>query len=147
MIYVWLILLVLMIIAELATLTALVTIWFIPPAIISLILAYLNVSTWIQIAVFLILSLFNLTQTKKIVKFLERKPKFYSNSDSLINKEATLITAINKTSQGTLKINDVIWNVKTIDDTELEEGTVVKIQAIKGNTLIVEKKGEDLIKV
>lgn len=147
MIYVWLILLVLMIIAELATLTALVTIWFIPPAIISLILAYLNVSTWIQIAVFLILSLFNLTQTKKIVKFLERKPKFYSNSDSLINKEATLITAINKTSQGTLKINDVIWNVKTIDDTELEKGTIVKIQAIKGNTLIVEKKGEDLNKV
>ena len=147
MIYVWLFLLVLMIIAELATLTALVTIWFIPPAIISLILAYLNVSTWIQIAVFLILSLFNLTQTKKIVKFLERKPKFYSNSDSLINKEATLITAINKTSQGTLKINDVIWNVKTIDDTELEKGTIVKIQAIKGNTLIVEKKGEDLIKV
>ena len=147
MIYVWLILLVLMIIAELATLTALVTIWFIPPAIISLILAYLNVSTWIQIAVFLILSLFNLTQTKKIVKFLERKPKFYSNSDSLINKEATLITAINKTSQGTLKINDVIWNVKTIDDTELEKGTIVKKQAIKGNTLIVEKKGEDLNKV
>ena len=147
MIYVWLILLVLMIIAELATLTALITIWFIPPAIISLILAYLNVSTWIQIAVFLILSLFNLTQTEKIVKFLERKPKFYSNSDSLINKEATLITAINKTSQGTLKINDVIWNVKTIDDTELEKGTIVKIQAIKGNTLIVEKKGEDLIKV
>ena len=147
MIYVWLILLVLMIIAELATLTALVTIWFIPPAIISLILAYLNVSTWIQIAVFLILSLFNLTQTKKIVKFLERKPKFQSNSDSLINKEATLITAINKTSQGTLKINDVIWNVKTIDDTELEKGTIVKIQAIKGNTLIVEKKGEDLNKV
>ena len=147
MIYVWLILLVLMIIAELATLTALVTIWFIPPAIISFILAYLNVSTWIQIAVFLILSLFNLTQTKKIVKFLERKPKFYSNSDSLINKEATLITAINKTSQGTLKINDVIWNVKTIDDTELEKGTIVKIQAIKGNTLIVEKKGEDLNKV
>ena len=147
MIYVWLFLLVLMIIAELATLTALVTIWFIPPAIISLILAYLNVSTWIQIAVFLILSLFNLTQTKKIVKFLERKPKFYSNSDSLINKEATLITAINKTSQGTLKINDVIWNVKTIDDTELEKGTIVKIQAIKGNTLIVEKKGEDLNKV
>ena len=147
MIYVWLILLVLMIIAELATLTALVTIWFIPPAIISLILAYLNVSTWIQIAVFLILSLFNLTQTKKIVKFLERKPKFQSNSDSLINKEAILLTAITETSKGTLKINDVTWYVKTIDDTELEEGTVVKIQAIKGNTLIVEKKGEDLIKV
>ena len=41
-------------------------------------------------------------------------------------------------------INDVIWYVKTIDDIELEKGTIVKIQAIKGNTLIVEKKGEDL---
>lgn len=147
MIYVWLFLLVLMIIAELATLTALVTIWFIPPAMIALILAYFNVSVWIQIVVFLIVSIFNLAQTKKIVKFLERKPKFQSNSDSLINKEAILLTAITETSKGTLKINDVTWYVKTIDDTELEEGTVVKIQAIKGNTLIVEKKGEDLIKV
>ena len=62
MIYVWLFLLVLMIIAELATLTALVTIWFIPPAMIALILAYFNVSVWIQIVVFLIVSIFNLTQ-------------------------------------------------------------------------------------
>ena len=147
MIYVWLILLVLMIIAELATLTALVTIWFIPPAIIALILAYLNVSTWIQFAVFTIISLFNLTQTKKIVKFLERKPKFQSNSDSLIDKEAKLITAITKTAKGTLKVNDVVWYVKTIDDIELKEGTIVKIYAIEGNTLIVEKKGEDLNKV
>ena len=147
MIYVWLFLLVLMIIAELATLTALVTIWFIPTAMIALILAYFNVSVWIQIVVFLIVSIFNLTQTKKIVKFLERKPKFQSNSDSLINKEAILLTAITETSKGTLRINDVTWYVKTIDDIELEEGTVVKIQAIKGNTLIVEKKGEDLIKV
>jgi membrane protein implicated in regulation of membrane protease activity len=81
------------------------------------------------------------------VKFLERKPKFQSNLDSLINKEAILLTAITETSKGTLRINDVTWYVKTIDDIELEEGTVVKIQAIKGNTLIVEKKGEDLIKV
>lgn len=144
MIYVWLILLVLMTIAELATLTALVTIWFIPSAIIALILAYLNVSVWIQIVVFIIVSIFNLTQTKKIVKFLERKPKFNSNSESLINKETILLTPITKTSKGTLKINDVIWYVKTIDDIELEKGTIVKIQAIKGNTLIVEKKGEDL---
>ena len=54
MIYFWLGVVVLAIAAEAAT-TDLIAIWFMPAALVSLILALLDVPLWIQIVVFIVL--------------------------------------------------------------------------------------------
>ena len=40
---------------------------------------------------------------------------------------------------GTAKIGDVVWSVKSKDETVLEKDEIVKIVAIEGNKLIAEK--------
>lgn len=37
---------------------------------------------------------------------------------------------------GSAKINDVVWNIKSADDSVLNEGDIVEIVEISGNKLI-----------
>ena len=44
---------------------------------------------------------------------------------------------------GEVKIGDVIYNAKSIDNKPIEEGKDIVIKAIEGNTLVVETKKEN----
>ena len=56
MIWIWLAVMILALVCEGVT-TALVSIWFVPPAIIAMVLAVLEVDVWIQAVVFFAVSI------------------------------------------------------------------------------------------
>ncbi len=138
----WIVLLVFCIIAEVATSVALVTIWFMPGAIIAAILAAFRVSIVVQIIVFLIVSIISLFITKEIVVKKRLAKQFeQTNINSLIGKSAKLQDDCSAYKKSSIKVGDVVWSVKTLEDDLLEAGTIVKVVSVEGNTLIV-KKGD-----
>ena len=58
-------------------------------------------------------------------------------------KEYVLKKAIEPNKLGEVKIGDVIYNAKSIENMPIEEGKEIVIKAIEGNTLVVETKKEN----
>ena len=121
----------------------LVSVWFIFGGLISLILAACGVSYVIQIAVFLVVSIALLLGLRKItLKWLTRKT-VKTNTDALVGKTYELIDAITKHSNGSIKINGIVWTATTEDESEIKAGTEVIITSISGNKVIVKKSSEN----
>ena len=75
MIYVWLGVVVMAIVAEAAT-TDLIAIWFMPAALVSLILAVAHIPLWIQVVVFIALVVAFLALSKTFLrKYLKKHSK------------------------------------------------------------------------
>ncbi len=131
------------IIIELATL-GLTTIWFAAGAFAAFIAAALDLALWIQIGLFIIVSLVLLFCTRPLaVKYLNAKTS-KTNLDSLIGKSARVTKTIdNIQAQGQAKVNGMEWTARSADDdVVIPEGTVVTILKISGVKLIVEEKKE-----
>ena len=58
-------------------------------------------------------------------------------------KEYVLKKSIEPNKLGEVKIGDVIYNAKSIENVPIEEGKEIVIKAIEGNTLVVETKKEN----
>lgn len=138
-IWIWLAVACLSLIIELFT-WQMVTIWFVPSAIISLILAACGVTVEIQVPVFIVLSLVLIFSLRKIsLKYL-LKNKDKTNIDSLIGKKTKLISPINLENQGSVKINGVVWTaVGENDNVSIDVGKTVEIISVNGNKLIVKE--------
>ena len=136
-VYIWVAIILLAIVVEIAT-VELVGIWFVPGALIALILALFGVHWAIQVGVFAVATvLFIMLFRKKLIQYLS-KDKSKTNTDLLIGKELKLITPIAFQTPGSVKINGVEWSATLEDETaELKEGSLVKVVEIKGNKLIV----------
>ena len=86
-------------------------------------------------------SLVLLLSLRKIaLKILLKNTDTKTNANEVIGKKFKLLTDISEDA-GTIKINDVIWNVVSDNGKPIKKGTVVEIIEIKGNKYIV-KKGE-----
>lgn len=136
-VYIWVAIILLAIVVEIAT-VELVGIWFFPGALIALVLALFGVHLAIQVGVFTVATvLFIIFFRKKLIQYLS-KDKSKTNTDLLIGKELKLITPIAFQTPGSVKINGVVWSASLEDETaELKEGSLVKVVEIKGNKLIV----------
>lgn len=135
--YVWLGVMVLAIIIE-ATTSTLVSIWFIPSAIISLILALCKVDLWIQITVFVVVSALLLICTRKFVEKLLKKNKTeHTNLDAVIGQSAVVTERISNVEEtGAVKIMGKEWTARSVDDSVFEIGDVVTVDEIRGVKLI-----------
>lgn len=132
----WAVIAVVFLIAEIAT-VALVSIWFMCGAVVSLILASLNASITIQIIAFIFVSIILLFLTIPYVKKLKSK-KVGTNADMFIGKTYELIQEIKFNTPGLIKIRDITWNAESGE--EVSKGVLVKVIKIEGNKLIVEKE-------
>ena len=92
--FIWLGIVLLSVIVEVST-VALVSIWFMPSALVAMILAFCGVPLWIQILVFLILSALCLLFAKPLSKKVLGVKHVATNADSVIGEEAVVIEAIN----------------------------------------------------
>lgn len=122
-----------------ATLTA---IWFMPAALVSLILALCNVSWQIQVLTFAILSLiFVLIGTTVIRKRFSKKKHIPTNSDRLLDTAGLVTETINNSiPTGEVKSDGKRWSARSEDGSIIEEGEMVTILRIEGVKLIVKKK-------
>ena len=137
----WLILFVILLVIEIFTL-GLTTIWFAGGALVSWVLALLNVSLPLQVVVFLVVSVVLLVLTRPVaVKYFNRKRE-RTNAEGLIGQTAVVTEAIDSVhSTGVVMVNGVEWSAKTDEPEEIiEKDTLVSIEGIQGVKLIVKQK-------
>lgn len=136
----WLVLLILFIVMESVT-TSLVSIWFAAGSLAALILAGLKVQFWVQITVFVAVSIVLLLATRPFAKkFLE--PKITkTNFDRIIGEICLVEEEINNLNEtGSVKIKGTTWTARSSEDKILPVGTTVEIIRIEGVKVFVSEK-------
>lgn len=138
-IYIWLAITVIALIVEFST-ADMVSIWFAGGGLIALVLSAINVWWAWQILAFIVISVVLLVAFRKVLLSKLDKGTVKTNASQVIGQEYRLLTAIGLNQTGTIKINDVIWRVDTLEQAqEISEGCLVRIIDIKGNKYIVEE--------
>ncbi|HKM11424.1 MAG TPA: NfeD family protein [Bacilli bacterium] len=122
---------------ELST-ASFVSIWFALGALVSLVLAIFNVKWFIQVPVFVVISVVALVISRPIyTKYLKNKAGDNpTNADAIVGQVYQLRTPIMNNQKGTVQVRDVIWDV--VSDQPIDAGQKVKVIRIAGNRLEVE---------
>lgn len=139
MIYVWLAVVILSVVVEAVT-NELLTIWFAIAGLICVILSAFQIEWYITLPVFIAVSTALILGLRKIsIKLLNKKCDDKTNADAVFGKKFVLLSKISLNQPGTIKVNDVVWNVLTENNGEVvEEGSLVKVLRLSGNKYIVE---------
>ena len=138
---IWLIVFVACIVIEIITM-GLTTIWFAGGALIAAVGAALNAPLWLQIVLFVAVSLVLLYFTRPIAVKYFNKDRVRTNAESLVGKQAIVISEIdNLQGIGQVTVGGQEWSARTtIEGITLPVGSVVIVRAISGVKLMVEEK-------
>ena len=136
----WLIVFVVLLIVEIATM-GLTTVWFAGGALIAFLAAYIGFGVVVQVVVFLVVSILLLILTRPLaVKFFNQERQ-KTNAESLIGQKAIVKEEINTLqATGRVEVNGMEWSAKTEESEIIEADTIVSIRGIQGVKLIVEKE-------
>ncbi len=122
----------------------LVSCWFAPSAIVSMILSGFVDIFWVQLLVFLVLSAILLAVARKLVKKrLATKGEPALNADGLIGRTGVVQEAVNNIAEtGSVKVGGLVWTARSLGEEEIPPETVVAIREIRGVKLICEPVSE-----
>ena len=139
MLYVWIAVLVLAVVAEAMT-SDLVAIWFVPAAIVSMALVLLSAPLWLQILVFVAVGLALVIATRPLCRKLMKSSSARTNADALIGKTCIVTEEIRNIDEvGEVKIGGLCWSARAADaDRVIAVGEQVVVMEIQGVKLIVE---------
>lgn len=139
--WIWLGVTVAAIVFEASTL-ALVAVWFIPSALVSLVISLFRLPVWLQAAVFLAMSLALMIFLKPFMKKVLKVRYSPTNADTVIGKTGTVIEKIdNIAATGAVKADGKVWTARSNDDSvTIDEGSLVRAVAIEGVKLICKKE-------
>ena len=124
----------------------LVAIWFVPGALISMIIALFGVDFWIQAVVFIAISAASLILFFTVFKKrIPKKKKHQTNADALIGAKGIVEEEINNIHEtGSVKVHGLVWTARSAnEDTIIPVGTVVRVAEISGVKLICEPQKDD----
>ena len=141
MLFVWLAVVVGSVFCEAVT-VSLVAIWFVPSALISLILSLFDVAEWIQVLVFFALSFAMILLFRRIFrrKLLARQEATKTNIDSLMGRRAVVVEDIdNLMAKGAVSIGGQVWSARSENGDTIGTGATVEILAVSGVKLICKK--------
>lgn len=135
----WFALFLVALVVEFST-AGLVSIWFALGALCTMGIAYLTENIFIQLVFFVIISLVSLILTKPLIKKFKAFDVQPTNSDRVIGKIADVTKDITPNNFGEVKIFGEYWTA--ISEEKIKVGTKVRVKAIEGVKLIVEKEEE-----
>lgn len=136
---VWLVLLLLFAGGEAAT-VGLTSIWFAAGALAALIAALLGGALWIQITLFLAVSLLCLAAVRPLAKRHLNNKVEHTNADRAIGQEALVTEDIdNIQGKGAVIIRGVTWTARSEDGDPIPTGTMVRVLRIEGVKVFVER--------
>ena len=137
----WLVTMVLFLILEMVTIS-LVSIWFVGGSFAAFLTTFIVHTLWIEIIVFLGVSLILLFMLRPLArKFsVKQKDQIRSGAQSLIGKRAIVTEAIdNLHAKGEVQVNGQYWSAKTMDDyIKIAKDSIVVIREVDGVRLVVE---------
>ena len=140
MMVVWLVVLIVSIAIELGTL-GLTSIWFAGGAVIAVIAAAFSLPVWLQIVLFLAVSLLLIIFTRPVaVKYFNRD-RVRTNVESMIGRQAIVISEIdNLQGIGQVTVGGQEWSARSEEERKrMAVGTVVEVVAVSGVKLIVKE--------
>ena len=137
MIWVWVIVIGIALIAEFLTMQ-MVSIWFAVGGLVGLILALIGgIGIEIQIIVAIAASLAAIFGLRKFtLKFLTNKTEG-EKAEVLIGKTGVVVVPIDKETSGTVKVNGIIWTA--IANKNIAEDAKVEVIEVTGNRLKVKE--------
>ena len=139
---VWLIILALCLLIEIATL-GLVTIWFAGGALVTLFVAMVTDNLVIQMIVFFVVSVLLLFFTRPVAKRFYNGKRTKTNVEGLIGEQCKVTETIdNFNGTGTVLLNGLEWTARSKKVAVIEAGVRVRVCAVDGVKVIVEKVTE-----
>ena len=129
---VWLLLLVVFLAAEAAT-VSMVSLWFAVSALVALLVALLGGPGWLQGTLFLVISAVLLALLRPLVKRYVTPRITATNVDSVIGSTGLVTTAIDNVSAvGQVKLGAMEWTARSTSGQPIPVGTRVRVDKIEG---------------
>lgn len=134
----WLVALVGFLIVEAVSVT-LVCIWFAGGSLVAMLVAALHAPLWLQIILFLLVSIVLLIYTRPIAMKYFNKNREKTNVSGIIGKQAIVTKTIdNLHGEGQVTVAGQEWTARNaVDNQVIPEGTIVMVEEIKGVKLMV----------
>ncbi len=134
----WLVSMIALFVIEAATVN-LVTIWFAFGALAALIVSLSSGPLWLQIVLFIAVTILTLIPTRALAKKFFNKGKHQpTNTDMTIGKECTVTEEINNLQgTGAVKCLGKEWSARSQTGDTVPVGAIVTVMAIEGVKLIV----------
>lgn len=141
MTFFWLILFVVLVVAEIFSM-GLTTIWFAGGALIGTFAAVLNAPVWLQVVLFLVVSTLLLYFTRPIAVKYFNKDRARTNVDGYIGRQVIVVSEIdNLQGIGQVTLGGQEWTARTVQDgITLQVGAVGVVKAVDGVKLIIEEE-------
>lgn len=127
----------------------LVTIWFAFGTLAALIAGLCGAELWLQIVIFLAVTICTLIPLRKISKkFFNKTSHQPTNADMVIGADCMVIEKIdNLNATGAVKHQGKVWTARSQNGEVIECGTIVTALVIEGVKLIVIKKEENILSI
>lgn len=130
-------------IAEAAT-AGLVSIWFVAGAVAALLALELGAVLWLQIVVFLAVSIAALVATRPLAHKMLDKTIVPTNADRVLHHTAKVTETIdNENTTGAVYIDGKTWTARSEDGDVIARGSMVTIVRMEGVKLFVRKEREE----
>lgn len=139
--FIWLAAFIVFLIVEITTVT-LVSVWFAGGALAAFIVNYAGCNNiWIQIGVFVAVSLVLLAITRPLASRFINKNLVKTNTEEVLGKRVKILERVdNINATGMAMYNGVEWTVRSSDDNVIiKEGEMATVLKVSGVKLIVEK--------
>jgi membrane protein implicated in regulation of membrane protease activity len=118
----------------------LMAIWFALGALVAIIPAMLGLPFWVQLVVFLAVSLLSLAFTRPMVVDVLKVKKTSTNADRTIGMMGVVTQEINNLEErGRVLVNGLEWTARSDDGAPIAEKESVLIKSIEGVKVIVER--------
>ena len=138
--YFWLTVMVILLIIE-AIVPGLVSIWFAAGSLFAVIASAIGAPVWLQILIFISISLLSLILTRPLVKKYINSRTEHTNADAAIGKECIVTSPVdNIAGTGSAKVDGKEWTARSTDDKVLfEKNEHAIVSSIEGVKLMLEK--------
>lgn len=134
---VWLVLLILSLVAEGAS-AAVTSIWFAIGALAAMGAALLGAELWLQILLFMVVSVLLLLSLRPLLKKYITPKKARTNIDSVIGSQGVVTEQIdNIAASGRVKLGGMEWSARSATGEVMEPGTVIMVEKIEGVKVFV----------
>ncbi len=138
--WIWIGVIALAIVIEVLT-DQLVSIWFVPGAIVATILDFCKVGIIWQVLVFLIVSAIGILVGRVLLGKISPKENIRTNIEAIIGERCVVTEKIdNFAGCGQVKIKGQIWSARGVDEDDIyDEGEILRVVAIEGVKVICKK--------